>query len=126
MTAGIIDGGSVRARYLKVCTNSVSVLLTYCHHYGPNCRDWKIGRLCYDSDKVSQGTLWLGDGYSVFSCTSPNIHTALVSPSTVGYPVPSHSGSRNWCSPGDSDTGGTHLCSMRPVARIFEGGLRRV
>ena len=93
ITAGIIGGGSVRIRYLKVCTNSAGVLLTYCHHYGPNCRDWKIGRPCYDTDGVIQTTLWLWNCYGVFSCTSPNIHTALVGPSTVGYPVTSHSDS---------------------------------
>ena len=72
---------------------SVSVLLTYCHHYGPSHGAWKLGRQSYNTDGVTQATLWLGDCYSVFSCTSPNIHTALVSSSTVGYPVPSHSGS---------------------------------
>ena len=91
---------------------SVSVLLTYCHHYGPSHGAWKLGRQSYNTDGVTQATLWLGDCYSVVGCTSTNIHTALVTPSTVGYPVTSRSSQLDWSSPGYSDTGGTHLCSI--------------
>ena len=78
---------------LQTQNEQLSIVLTYCHHYGPSHRAWKLRRQSYDTDGVSQATLWLCDCYSVVSCTSPNIHTTLVSPSTVGYPVPSHSGS---------------------------------
>ena len=71
----------------------LNIVHTYCDHYGSSHGAWKLRRQSYDTDGVSQWTLWLGDSYSVFSCTSPNIHTVLVSSSTVGYPVPSHSDS---------------------------------
>ena len=70
-----------------------SIVRTYCHHYGPSHGAWKMRRQSYDTDGVSHVTLWLRNCYSMVCCTSSNIHTALVSPSTVGYPVPSHSGS---------------------------------
>ena len=78
---------------LQTQNEQLNIVRTYCHHYGSSHGAWKLGRQSYDTDRVGQTTLWLGDGYSVVSSTSPNIHTALVSPSTVGYPVPSHSGS---------------------------------
>ena len=78
---------------LQTQNEQLSIVHTYCYHYGPSHGAWKLRRQSYDTDGVSQGTLWLGNCYSVVSCTSPNIHTALVSPSTVGYLVPSHSGS---------------------------------
>ena len=74
-------------------TECTSIVLTYCHHYRPCHEAWKTRRLNDDTNGVSQGTQWWIDCYSVVSCTSPNIHTALVSPSTVVYSVPSHSGS---------------------------------
>ena len=72
---------------------SIQIVRTYCHHYGPSHGAWKMRRQSYDTDGVSHVTLWLRNCYSMVCCTSSNIHTALVSPSTVGYPVPSHSGS---------------------------------
>ena len=72
---------------------NLSIVLTYCHHDGPSHGAGKTRRQSDDTDGVIQVTLWWADSYSVVSCTSPNIHTALVRPSTVGYPVPSHSGS---------------------------------
>ena len=46
---------------------SSGALLTYCHHSGPSHGAWKTRRQSYDSDGVSQMTLWLCDCYSVVS-----------------------------------------------------------
>ena len=99
VTAGIVSGRIVwvkeiqHAWSLKTYNEQLSILLTCCHHYGPSHGAWKTRRQSDDTDGVTQGAQWWSDCYSVVSCTSPNVHTALVSSSTVGYPVPSHSGS---------------------------------
>ena len=78
---------------LQTQNEQLNIVRTYCDYDGSSHGAWKLGRQSYNTDGVRQATLWLRNGYSVFSCTSPNIHTVLVSPSNVGYPVPSHSGS---------------------------------
>ena len=98
-TAEIVGGGSAwegNGKSNVGVTNRMNIqniVLTYCDHYASSHITWKTRRQSYDTDGVGQATLWLSDCYSVVCYTSPNIHTALVSPSTVGYPVPSHSGS---------------------------------
>ena len=57
----------------------VSIVLTYCHYYGPRHGALKTRRQSDDTDGVSQGALWRIDGYSGVDCTSLNIHTVLVS-----------------------------------------------
>ena len=94
VTAGILGSGKGDTMLgLQTHNEQLGIVRTYCHHYGPSYRAWNKRRQSYDTDGVSQATLWLRNCYSVVSCTSSNINTALVSPSTVGYPVPSHSGS---------------------------------
>ena len=78
---------------LQKNNEQLSIVRTYCHHYGPSYGAWNMRRQSYDTDGVSQVTLWLRNCYSVVCCISSDINTALVSPSTVGYPVPSDSGS---------------------------------
>jgi len=53
-------------------------LLTYCNH----CIDhsaWKIRRESYNNDGITEGTLQLGDGHSVVSCTGINTRIVPVS-----------------------------------------------
>ena len=88
-----VEKGKCNVLVSQTKNEQLNIVRTYCDQYGPSHGAWKLGRQSYDTDGVGQATLWLKNCDSVFSCTSPNIHTALVSSSTVGYPVPSHSGS---------------------------------
>ena len=94
VTAGILGVGKGNTMLsLQTHNEQLGIVRTYCHYYGPNYGAWNMRRQSYDTEGVSQATLWLRNCYSVVCCTSSNMDTALVSPSTVGYPVPSHSGS---------------------------------
>ena len=89
----LVEKGKCNVLVSQTQNERLNIVLTYCDHDGSSHGAWKLRRQSYDTDGVSQTTLWLRNCYGVFSCTSPNIYTALVSSSTVGYPVPSHSGS---------------------------------
>ena len=88
-----VEKGKCNVLVLQTQNEQLNIVLTYCDHYGSSHGAWKLRRQSYDTDGVGETTLWLRNCDSVFSCTSSNIHTTLVSSSIVDYPVPSHSGS---------------------------------
>ena len=91
-------------------SNAKSVLLlTYCNLCRTNHSAWKMSRQSYNSEGITEGALWLGDGYGVVSSTSTSIHTVniLISSFNVVYTISHHSGLCGWCSPGDLNTGRT-------------------
>ena len=115
VTVGGVGGGSIlngmtwceKGQQYKWC-----FLLTYSSPGGTNHSAWKMSRQSYNSEGISETTtLWLRDGYGVVSCTGTNTHTVHVSSICPEYMISQHSGPWGWCSPGDSDTGGTHSYS---------------
>jgi len=72
-----------------------------------------MNRQSYNSEGIRETTiLWLRDGYGVVICTGTNTNTVHVISICREYTISQHSGPWGWCSPGDSDTGGTHPYSI--------------
>jgi len=87
VTVGGVGGGSILNGiiwYEKGQQYKWPFLLTYCNQFGTNHSAWKMRRQSYNSDGITEGTLWLGDGHSMVSCTGISACIIPVSSIKVG------------------------------------------